>query len=94
MNTSSQLKKLHEQVTRRILSSQERSRGSREEAYPNPQLGVEDKVYHLTQRLPTRKTTRRLDNDKVVLSLVPELSGPGSYELRLPDEAKIQVSIT
>jgi hypothetical protein len=90
MNTSGQLRKLHEQVTGRILSSREGSRGSRGKSDLNPQPEVDDKVYLLTQRLPTRKTTRRLDNDNVVPSLISGLSGPDNYELRLPDEAKIQ----
>lgn len=88
MNTSGHLKKLHEQVTRRILSSQEVSRETREKSDLDPQLEVEDDVYQLPQRLPTRETTRRLGNDKFVPSLIPGLSGPGNYELRLLGEAK------
>ena len=75
MNTSGHLKKLHEQVTRRLLSSWEVLRETREKTDLDSQLEVEDDVYLLPQRLPTRETTRRLDNDKVVLSLIPDSAG-------------------
>lgn len=89
MNISGHLKKLHEQGTRRLLSSRRVSRENREKSDPDPQLEVEDDVYPLPQRLPTRETTRRLDIDKVVPSLISGLSGPGNYEVRLLGETKI-----
>ena len=75
MNTSGHLRRLHEQVTRRIPSAWAMSRENREKLDLDPQLEVEDDVYLVLQRLPTRETTRRLDNDKVVLSLIPDSAG-------------------
>jgi hypothetical protein len=89
MITSGQLKNLHEQVTQRILSSQNSARGSRERSEPNPQLEVEDKVYLPRQELPSQQTTRKMDNDKVRPPSIPEFSGPENYKLRLPGDAKL-----
>lgn len=50
MITGVQLKKSHEQVTQRVLSSQDDSRGSRQKLDTKFQLGVEDKSYLLTQK--------------------------------------------
>lgn len=89
MITSGQLKKLHEQVIRRILSFQDDSRGSRQEPGPKPQLGVEDKSYLLTQKQSSQQTTRKLDCDKVRPFLIPKVVGPGNFKLRLYADGKI-----
>jgi hypothetical protein len=64
MGTSGQLKKSHEQVIQRILSSQDGSRGNREKPGTKSQLGVEDKFYLLTQKRSSQQTPRKLDEDK------------------------------
>jgi hypothetical protein len=89
MISSDQLKKLHEQVTKGILASQDGSRESREKSDPNPQLKVEHKVYLHTQNSLSQQTRRKLDDDKVGLSLIPKLGGPVIHKLRLPADAKI-----
>ena len=89
MITSGQFEKLHEQVTQRVLSSQDDSRGSRQEPGPKLQLGVEDKSYLLTQKQSSQQTTRKLDYNKVRPSLIPEVVGPGNFKLRLYADGKI-----
>jgi hypothetical protein len=64
MITGVQLKKLHEQVTQRVLSSQDDSRGSRQEPGTKPQLRVEDKAYLSTQKRSSQRIPRILDNDQ------------------------------
>jgi len=89
MITSDQLKKLHDQVTQRILSSQDGSRESREGPGTKSQLGMEDKSYLLTQKRSSQQTPRKLDNDKTGPYLIPGSSRLDNYKLRLSADAKI-----
>lgn len=89
MITGVQLKKLHAQVTQRVLSSQDGSRGSRQEPGTNPQLGVEDKSYLLTQKQSSQRILRKLDNGKTEPLAIPGSSSLDNYKLRLPADAKI-----
>lgn len=89
MTTSDELKKLHEQLRQKILSSQDGLRESRKKSKPDPQLKVGDKVYLLTRNLRSQRTTRKLDHVKVGPFLISEVRGPVNYKLQLPDDAKI-----
>lgn len=89
MITGIQLKKLHEQVAQRVLSSQDDSRGSRQKPGTTPQLGVEDKNYLLTQKRSSQRTPRKLGNDKTEPLMVPGSSSLDNCKLRLPADAKI-----
>jgi hypothetical protein len=89
MTTGVQLKKLHEQVTERVLSSQDNSRGSRQEPGTKPQLRVEDKTYLPTQKRSSQQTPRILDNDhtkpflEVDLGFHASLSEPADLKTAL-----------
>jgi hypothetical protein len=50
---------------------------------------VEDKVYLLTQKTPSRQTTRKLEHEEVRLSSILEVSGSDNYRLRLPNDTRI-----
>ena len=89
MITSDALKKLHEQLRQKILSSQDGLRNSRQKSKPDPQLKEGDKVYLLTKNLRSQRTTRKLDHVKVGPFLISEVRGPVNYKLQLPDDAKI-----
>ena len=89
MTTSGELKKLHEQLRQKILSSQDGLRQNRKKSKPDPQLKVGDKVYLLTKNLRSQRTTRKLDHVKVGPFLISEVRGPVNYKLQLPDDAKV-----
>lgn len=91
MITSGQLKRLHEQVTQRLLSFQDGSR--REYSDSEPQLKAEDKVHLLTQKQSSQQTTRKLDCDKVRPSLIPEVVGPGNFVIRIYADGKIHPGV-
>lgn len=84
MITSGQLKKLHERVTQRILSSQDGSRESREKSDPNSQLKVDDKAYPLIKEPSSLQTAGKVDNDKLGSSMIPEFSRSDNHKPRLP----------
>ena len=84
------LKRLHEEISDNITSSQARITKARYKENKNgPQLKEGDRVYLLTKNLKTRKRSKKLDHVKVGPFLIAEQKSEVSYRLQLPRNARI-----
>ena len=80
------MKRIHENITRMQKKSEIYQNKKRK---TTPQLKEGDKVYLLTKNLKTRKPSKKLDHVKVGPFFIKAQRGAVSYELKLPQDAKV-----
>ena len=80
------MRRIHENITKMQKKSEIYQNKKRK---TKPQLKEGDKVYLLTKNLKTRRPSKKLDHVKVGPFFIKAQRGAVSYELELPQDAKV-----